>query len=176
MKTKASAAPVVSATSSPLATLTPTPTPVPALTSFQLMNFAYNGLDGKAHTLKNGSATYPETGGTGSLDIIQDVGPAQGDLNGDDVVDTVVTLGSSSGGTGYWYLIAAVLNKNGQPVLGGEQTVLEDRATVKSVSVDKGIITVTGTVRSSGQPLSDTGNIPKTERYKLSGGKLISQQ
>jgi hypothetical protein len=139
------------------------------------MNFTYKDGAGKSRTLKDGAVSFSATGGTGSLTIVQDYGFAEGDLDGDGTSDSVVILADNEGGTGTGFIMAAVLNKNGQPALGAQHSILEDRATVTSFSVDSQIITVKGMVHGANQPLADEGNTPKTEKYKLVSGKLVAQ-
>ena len=165
--------PTAMATITPIATASATTasTPVTYLSGPQLLNFTYKNQSGQIVSLKDGIGKFARTGGPGELTIVQN-GPAAvqaGDLDGDGSPDSVVYLVENDGGTGSFPLIAAGLNKNGQPVLAGVHTILEDRATVDS-------ITVKGRVRGSGQPSSDEGNTPKTETSKLSSGKLVATQ
>jgi hypothetical protein len=178
MKVIPSATPIASTVPSPTAMATPAATPVPALTPAQLQNFTYTDMNGIRRTLKNGTATYPATGSTGSLSTGQgDAYQAfSGDVDGDGVADTVVVLGDNEGGTGYWNVIAAVLDKNGQPVLGGETVALNDRASIQSITISGGLITVTGMEHGPDQSEADAPNQPVTETYKLVSGKLVAQQ
>lgn len=172
--TSASASPIAAVSSAPTAT----PTPVPYLTGSQLLNFTYKDLmTGKSHALINGTATYSVPAGTGSLTIIQNGVGAQGggDIDGDGVADRIVLLSENYGGTLTGTDIAAVLNKNGQPVLADEVSVFGDRDAVDSITINNSVITVTGRIHSPSQSLSDAANQPATLTYKLISGKLVKQ-
>ena len=175
-----SAAPLPStnptSTTIPTATVNPTAT-ISALTVSQLMNFTYNDLNGKGHTMKNGVATYPALGGgTGTMTILQDVEAQQIDLNADGAIDTVLIIGENDGGTGYYYQLVSVLNSNGKPLLSGQHSIFDDRATIKNLAVSNGSIIVNGLTSGVGQSRSDLPNQPKTETYKWIKGTLTAQQ
>ena len=174
----ASATPAPSAvpTSTTTSTATSSPTTAaPALTVSQLMNFTYNDLNGKSHTLKNGTVTYPAYGATGTMTILQNIGTQQIDLNGDGSVDSVLVIKENDGGTGYYSQLVSVLNVNGKPVLSGQHRILDDRSTVKNLTINNGLIVVDGLVHGANQSFADLGNQPKTETYKWVNGTLVVQ-
>lgn len=163
-------------TASPQASASPTPTAVPDLTSTQLMNLTYTSPGtGNSVKLTDGTGTFLVLGSPGSLTILQDLGIATGDLDGDGVPDKAVTLSENDGGTGYFRSIAAILNKNGQPVLADVHGVFGDRDKIDSVTVSNGIITITGFEHGPNQSMADVADVPHTESYKLINNKLVAQ-
>lgn len=64
---------------------------------------------------------------------------ASGDLNGDGADDAVVVLGYNSGGTGTFYHLAAVLNRDGLPEAAGAYFI-GDRVIIQQVLVRDGLV------------------------------------
>lgn len=171
---------------------TPTPSAMPVasptskavlnLTATQLMNTTYQNSSHKPVKLINGTANFVFDSGTGKDGTPYSVegslssdGTAFGDLDGDGVPDAAVILAENAGGTGYFYSIAAVINKGGQPVIVAYgATDLGDRPDIKSITIKDGIITVNALVVGSNDAFSNPTQ-PKTFNYKLVDGKLISQ-
>ncbi|MBU6389540.1 hypothetical protein KGQ71_03420 [Patescibacteria group bacterium] len=161
----------------PEATKSPTPVPTPApvaLSTSQLMNFSFKDSNGIPRTLTNGVASYPVAGGTETLTLLPAT-VAAGNLNGDNGIDEVAILSDNERGTGTYYLLAALINQSGQPTLADERPVLADRSLISSVTVNDGIITVTGKIHGTDQSMADAPNQPATEQYRLSQGTLVKQ-
>lgn len=126
--------------------------------------------------LKNGNFTLEKRDEEGllikylSVDLAEDQ-IATGDIDGDGDEDAVVILISSGGGSGAFYEVAVMLNDNGKPrYLTGE--FLGDRIKLNFVKIlsDRSILIdmiVHGPKDSQCCP-----TLPKTQRYKITGGKL----
>jgi len=141
------------------------------LTSEVLENAKYNSLfwKGKEIELKNGSytETYPDSASVGYLGIFDiqhhDEKIVFGDLNGDGNKDAAVILDSHFGGSGHFYELAIVINKNGTPFhLASEN--LGDRVTINSIEINVGKIIIDMTTRESDRKIFE---------YELSENKLV---
>jgi len=98
---------------------------------------------------------------------------ATGDLNGDGATDAAVTLVASTGGSGVFSVLSAVLNVDGQakPV---DSAFLGDRIRVQRISINDGVITVRYLDRRFDQPMSARPTIPVVQRYALKDDKLVA--
>ena len=177
---KATSSPTVPPTMQPTAP----PTAIPSLTLEQLKNMSYLNMNQHQIKLVNGTATFVVRSGIGkdgapyseqgSLSL-DGTGIAFGDLDGDGVSDAAVMLGENDAGTGYFYSLVAVVNRNGQPVIlgygGGD---MGDRPAIQSTKIQGGIITVNALVQGPNDSASSP-TLPKIFRYKLVGKQLVSQ-
>jgi len=96
---------------------------------------------------------------------------AFGDLNGDGVDDAAVILIESSGGSGSFIYLAAVINEDGTPVNVATQFV-GDREQVKAISIEDGEITLNMVTHGPDDPMCcPTQEV--TKRYRLAGDQLV---
>lgn len=121
--------------------------PVPELTLVMLQNAEYHSitLDGDEANfrLEDGLYYLPEQsqGWSGNWFVRMLNRTVFGDLNDDGVQDAVVVFESQRGGSGLFRELAAVLNRNGQPV-NIATAYLGDRVIVNSVQIQDGLILV----------------------------------
>jgi hypothetical protein len=95
----------------------------------------------------------------------------EGDLNGDGSPDAAAILIGSSGGTGTFTYLTAVVNDKGtaRPVAA---VLLGDRIVVKSVTIDSGEITVRLLTRSEQEPMASPPTVATTRTFRLRGTDL----
>jgi hypothetical protein len=108
----------------------------------QLKNATYSGIYDEPVTLTNGVYEgEPFVEGAAARPTVSFVDDlvVHGDLNGDGVEDVAVLLVESSGGSGIFTYLAAVLDQNGQPVNVGTALV-GDRTQIKSIVIENGQI------------------------------------
>jgi hypothetical protein len=77
---------------------------------------------------------------------------AFGDLDGDGTKDAVVVLGASGGGSGKFYLLAAVLNRDGKAHASATK-LLGDRIIVNNVSIGARLVSVDIVTQGPNDPL-----------------------
>ncbi len=96
---------------------------------------------------------------------------AFGDLNDDGVDDAAVILIESSGGSGNFRYLAAVINEDGVPVNIATQFI-GDRERIQAVSIEDGEIAVEMLAHGPGDPMCcPTQEV--TKRFRLEGGQLV---
>jgi hypothetical protein len=146
----------------------------PALTLKDLQNFTYDlGAsssveDGKVR-LANGQ-WQDEKGGSRFLLLPVH---AIADLDLDGSADAVAVLVEGSVGTGSFYYMFALMNRDGKPVQMGPPEWLGDRSVIQRVSVDrKGIITVRFVTHRDSDPAC-CPTLRIEDRFRVQDGKLI---
>jgi hypothetical protein len=174
----------------PPAPLQPTATPEPAgpsptaappaapitatLTLDQLKNFAYvleQAPGGKA-TLVNGKfEAATGAGATQKVTAVLAEPIVAGDLNGDGAADAAVILTASTGGSGAFVNLHAVLNEGGKPV-DTALALLGDRVQVKSLAIQGGALVVDLMTHGPKDPLC-CPTMQVVQTYKLQGDMLI---
>jgi hypothetical protein len=98
---------------------------------------------------------------------------AIGDLDGDGSLDAAAILLESSGGTGSFYYLFAIMNRDGRPVQIGEPEWLGDRTVVQRLTIDrKGVITIRLVTHNDGDPAC-CPTLKIDDRYRVERGKLI---
>jgi hypothetical protein len=144
------------------------------LTRAQIETFTYDlgdtssVADGKV-PLVNGGWTDPVVGSSFTLHPTH----AIGDLDGDGHVDAVAILIESSVGTGSFYYMFAVMNRDGHPVQLGEPEWLGDRTVVERLTIDrKGIISIRYVTHGDDDPAC-CPTMKIEDRYRVENGKLI---
>lgn len=114
------------------------------LTLDVLKNAEYQGIYAESVELMDGKYEgEPFVEGGASRPTVTFIDPFNtlGGLNGDDVEDAAVTLAESSGGSGTFVYLAAVVNQNGSPINAATQ-LLGDRVQLKSLAIESGEIVV----------------------------------
>ena len=144
------------------------------LTRAQLETFTYDlgdtsSVEGGKVPLANGRWIDPVAGSTFTLHPTH----AIGDLDGDGNADAVAIVIDSSGGTGAFVYMFALLNRNGTPVQLGEPEWLGDRTVVERISIDrKGIVSVRYLTHRDDDPAC-CPTMKIEDRYRVDNGKLI---
>ncbi|MBW6441254.1 hypothetical protein K0B03_04500 [Patescibacteria group bacterium] len=114
------------------------------LTVKSLKNAEYNSIFWKNETikLKDGSYTrkYSDSASVGYVGIFDNKILFK-DLNGDGEKDAVIILDSSFGGTGHFYELVVVVNKNGEPLQIASEN-LGDRSIINSLEINDGKIII----------------------------------
>ncbi len=110
----------------------------PALTPEALRNAEYV-LDGRRVRLQDGELVKKLEYGAASETWVLHDPIAFGDLDGDGVADAAVVLSYNGGGSGTFFDLFAVLNRNGAPVAVGSRD-LGDRVRVTSLEISGGDI------------------------------------
>ncbi len=130
-------------------------------------------IDGKPVTLTNGKSDVPIAPGSASHRITTLTSTtATGDIDGDGKPDAAVVITDTSGGSGVFSHLAAVLSSGGS---GAPTALLGDRITVNQVSVNAAKVTVTYVTRPDGVPFSTPPSVPVTKTFVLSDNKLVPQ-
>ena len=144
-----------------------------ALTRSDLENFTYllgdsSSVEGGKVPLTAGTWSAPE-GSTFTLLPRH----AIGDLDGDGKGDAVAVLLEGPGGTGSFYYLFAVMNRDGKPEQLGEPEWLGDRTVVQRVAIDrKGIISVRYITHADGDPAC-CPSLKIEDRYRAANGRLV---
>jgi hypothetical protein len=143
------------------------------LTEQALKNAEYQGIYQEPIQLANG--TYegePFVEGGASRPTVAFIEPyAFGDLNGDGVDDAAVLLVESSGGSGSFVYLAAVLNQEGTPE-NADTLLLGDRVQVQSLTIADGQISVTMLTHGPDDPMCcPTQEVQQT--YELQENRLV---
>jgi hypothetical protein len=146
----------------------------PPLTRPQIETFTYDlgdtsSVEGGKVPLDNGRWTDPAGGSTFTLHPTH----AIGDLDGDGNADAVAILVESSAGTGSFYYMFALMNRNGAPVQFGEPEWLGDRTVVERLSIDRqGIVSIRYVTHGDDDPAC-CPTMKIEDRYRVEKGKLI---
>jgi hypothetical protein len=148
--------------------------PAGNLTLTQLRNATYQGIYNQPVQLTDGKYEGPpfvEGGASRPTVTFIDRFYALGDLNGDGVPDAAVLLAENSGGSGVFVYLAAVVDRDGQPVNDSAQ-LLGDRPDIQSIVIDQGEILINMLVAGPDSPLC-CPNLPVSPRFRLEGDKLV---
>ncbi len=151
------------------------PVPVaPPLTVDELMNaqVATTTLTDQPLTyqLQDGAFQKDANGGPGFTDIRLLDKMAFGDLNGDQAGDAVAFLSENYGGTGEFISMIVFLNHDGQPAQAAFEPI-EDRAVIRSVSVDAAIIALEAVIHGVNDPMC-CASLESMRHYKFDHEKL----
>jgi hypothetical protein len=144
------------------------------LTRAQFESFTFDlgatsSVEGGKVPLQKGTWTDPDGGSTFTLHPTF----AVGDLDADGNVDAVAIVVESSGGTGSFYYLFALMNRDGQPVQMGEPEWLGDRTVIERLTVDRrGIITVRYVTHRDNDPAC-CPTLRIEDRYRVVDGQLI---
>jgi hypothetical protein len=118
--------------------------------------------------LSNGKWT-DHDGSTFSLHQVH----AIGDLDGDGSADAAAIVVESTGGTGTFAYLFAVVGRDGKAVQAGEPEWLGDRSVVQRLTIDrKGVITIRYLTHADGDPLC-CPTMTIEDQYRVEGGKLV---
>jgi hypothetical protein len=127
-------------------------------------------VEGKTITLVNGKAEETAAPGSASRNITTlTTFAATGDLDGDGKSDLAVVLTNSTGGSGNFYYLAALLSSGPLP---SKTVLLGDRISVSDVSMKAGRITVSYLTRPDGVPFTATPSVPTSKTFGITGGQL----
>ncbi|HUE85752.1 MAG TPA: hypothetical protein VMO26_06705 [Vicinamibacterales bacterium] len=144
------------------------------LTRAQIETFTYDfgdtsSVEGGKVPLAKGTWTDPVGGSTFTLHPTH----AFGDLDGDGNADAVAMVVEASGGTGSFYYLFALMNRDGVPVQLGEPEWLGDRTVIERLSIDRtGIVSVRYVTHRDDDPAC-CPTLKIEDRYRVADGKLI---
>ena len=148
--------------------------PAAPLTLQHLENFTYalgdtSSVEGGRVPLAKGTWTDAAGGSSFTLLPIH----AIGDLDADGAADAIAILVEATGGTGSFYYMFAIMNRDGTPVQIGEPEWLGDRTVIQGLSIDrKGVVTIRMVTHKDDDP-SCCPTLKIEDRYRVEGGKLI---
>jgi heat shock protein HslJ len=150
-----------------------TPESGASLTAEALGNTVYQSEwpeDGVAQ-LTDGEYRKPIVEGSATELIIQLAEMAFGDLDGDGVEDAAVILVTDPGGSGTFYDLAAVLNRNGEPEHVATAS-LGDRAKIRAFSTEAGQVIIEMVTHGPDDPMCCPTQIVRNT-YTLEGDALV---
>jgi hypothetical protein len=139
-----------------------------------LQNFTYrlgdtSSVDGGGVPLVDGRWTDAAGGSTFTLHPFH----AIGDLDGDGQRDAVAILVEASAGTGNFYYMFAIMNRDGRPEQSAEPEWLGDRIVLQRLSIDrKGTVAVRYATHGPDDP-SCCPTMRIEDRYRVEQGKLV---
>jgi heat shock protein HslJ len=143
------------------------------LTEEALKNAEYRSewpADGVAQ-LTDGEYRKPIVEGSATELVIRLVNVAFGDLDGDGVEDAAVILVADPGGSGTFYDLAAVINRDGNPEHVAT-AFLGDRADIQALSIESGQVVVDMITHGPDDPMCcPTQRMEQT--YELQGDELV---
>jgi hypothetical protein len=144
------------------------------LTRADLASFTYDlgntsSVDGGKVPLKDGKWVDAEGGSSFTLHPTH----AIGDLDRDGNADAVAILVESTGGTGAFYYMFAVLSRDATPVQAGEPEWLGDRSVIQRLTIDRtGLVAVRYLTHGDNDP-SCCPTMRIEDRYRVENGKLV---
>jgi len=117
----------------------------------ELKNASYlisGGDDPTPLTLRNGESEYSDSRVFGFMDD----NFALGDLNGDGIDDAAVIIAWSGGGSGAFYRLCVVTNKNQNPI-NVDFIPLGDRVNIKGIDISEGQINLDIVIHGPNDPM-----------------------
>ena len=128
-------------------------------------------VDGKA-PLKQGAYEEAIPDSSGKTTVKLGTQTAFGDLDGNGTEDAAAILQTSSGGSGDFTYVTAVLNQAGaaKPVAS---VYLGDRIVVKSLAIADGKIIASWLDRKPSESMSSAPSVETSKQFALQGDKLI---
>lgn len=99
---------------------------------------------------------------------------AIGDLDGDKAADAAAMLVESPGGTGSFYYLFVLLNKNGKLVQIEQPEWLGDRSVIQRVTINRGVLAVRFITHKDSDPACcPTRQVEN--KYRVVNGKIVGQ-
>ena len=148
----------------------------PFILSLQRAEYPLEDIQGGVVTLLDGSFVQPSAVGSASETRVDLSDPVStGDYDNDGLTDALVTLRVSGGGSGTFYYIALVLNKDG--VAKPAATILlGDRVIIQSLGLSEQEIRVSYLSHCDGAAMAETPTCPVTNVYSLRGTSMVIQK
>ncbi len=122
--------------------------------------------------LRAGRYEHKYGSGATEVDTVLLQSSAFGDLDGDGVSDGAAVVAVQRGGSGSYYYLAALLDRDGIPQQAGA-VLLGDRVQVQSVTIEEGLIEVKMKTHAAGDPMC-CPTVEVTRSYRLSDGTLAA--
>jgi hypothetical protein len=144
------------------------------LTRAHLETFTYqlgdsSSVDGGRVPLSGGKWTDPDGGSTFTLHPTH----AIGDLDRDGEADAIAIVVESTGGTGSFYYLFAIMNRDGQPRQLGDPEWLGDRTVIQRLTIDRqGLVAVRYLTHGDNDPAC-CPTMKIDDRYRVENGKLV---
>jgi hypothetical protein len=157
----------------------PSPTAAPSaiptapslpLSEAMLKNATYTLPDIGAAQLKDGSFEHKYGEGATQVNQVGYMQAALGDLNGDKADDAAVALWATTGGSGTFIYLVAMVNQNGVPKQVAAQ-LLGDRVKVQNLAVQNGQIVINVLTFGPNDPMCCPSQLV-IRTYRLEGGAL----
>lgn len=118
----------------------------------QLRNATYRAMDFEPVALTHGEYRDTSDPITHQVTVLRDDVMSYSDLDGDGDEDSLVVLGTNTGGSGTFVELVAVANENGEPEYLAK-VLLGDRVPVHHMTVIDGVIHVQATIHDDDDPL-----------------------
>jgi hypothetical protein len=144
------------------------------LTLEALKNAVYQGIYDEPVQLTDGKyegEPFVEGGASRPTVTFHPEAYAFGDLNGDGVDDAAVILIESSGGSGNFRYLAAVINEDGTPV-NVATAFVGDREQAQAITIEDGVITLQLVAHGPDDPMCCPSQ-EVTKRYRLQDDQLV---
>jgi hypothetical protein len=135
------------------------------LTGQTLKNAEYRLPDIGIFRLRDGQFEYNYGSGATQVNKVGFLQSASGDLNGDGLADSAVALSATTGGSGNYIYLVAILNQAGQPRQVAEDLVC-DRFQIQQLRVEAGKIIVVAKAFAKGDPMC-CPSLQVTRTYRL---------
>lgn len=126
--------------------------------------------------LVDGVAARPAAPDSATIERVKVVfGPVAGDLDGDRMPDAALALAYEPGGSGTFIFLAAAVAVSDGTMAGSRTIALGDRVLVRSLVIERGVITVELLTRKEGESFAAPPTVPGIRRFILVGGSLVEQ-
>lgn len=133
---------------------------------FDPKNASYS-IDGATVILKNGVSEISAAPGSASKIVTKYLGSeSRGDLDKDGREDAAFIITQDGSGSGTFYYIGALLNKDGGPV-SPTLAFFGDRVKPESTKINDGVITITYLDRADNAPMSEAPSVLKNVSFAL---------
>ena len=140
-----------------------------------VLNAAFR-IDGQTVQLVNGRAEAAAAPGSSAKVVTQVVNDSVfGDLDGDGQADAALFLSQTSGGSGTFYYVAAVIAKDGR-WQGTNAVFIGDRVAPQTIRIGDGVIVARYLDRRPEESMAVTPSVAKTLEIEIVGGHLEVRQ
>lgn len=169
---------IPSSTPTPVASTAPTLQPTNTLTVTNLnpgkspIDVAYL-INNQVVQLSDGKAKEPVPGSSSVVQTEVFGKPVTGDLNGDTILDAAVILVQSSGGSGMFFYVAAVLVQADGTYLATNAVFVGDRIAPQTTSIANQTITFNYATRAKDEPMTAQPSQAVSAYFQVLNGTLL---